>query len=168
MGSLASTGDSFRGLTGPWSDISGIDHANLHALKQSFLISQDSVSMGFSVVSWSWGLSPSGTTTKMALSHSWQLALAMAWSPFGAIEHLGLCPRGLCIWLGVLSVWSLSFQEEESTPVFSKSVLGSSRKILPLYPLVKTNSRGNPNSRGEEIDCLLMQEMAKNLWPSLI
>lgn len=98
----------------------------------------------------------------------WQLAMAMAWSPFGAIEHLGLCPRGLCIWLGVLSVWSLSFQEEESTPVFSKSVLGSSRKILPLYPLVKTNSRGNPNSRGEEIDCLLMQEMAKNLWPSLI
>ena len=65
-------------------------------------------------------------------------------------------------------MWSLSFQEEESITVFSKSVLGSSRKILPLYPLVKTNSRGNPNSRGEEIDCLLMQEMAKNLWPSLI
>ena len=140
------------------------------------------VLMGLSAVTRSWGLNSSETTSKMELSDSWQWVLGMAWSPSEATEqsssvHVHMtwtsvqCQphvQCLCIWLGILSVWSSHFQKEDSITVFSRSKLRSSRKILPQYSLVKTNSRGNPDSRGEEIDCLWMQKMAKNLGSSLL
>lgn len=104
-----------------------------------------------------------------ALSHSWQLVLAVVGSPCAATDTSTLAH------LHVASALGSEFPESghgapqgKEYNCYLKICTWKSKKDLSSASPGQNTSQGSPDSKGKEIDHFSVGEMAKHLWPSLI